>query len=409
MTSVCRFCHNRLSTSFCDLGVSPLANSYLSAENFNSMEAFYPLHAFVCGQCFLVQVPQFESPENIFRHYEYFSSFSDTWLKHASDYADLMCDRYGIDSGKQVIEIASNDGYLLRFFKKKEVPVLGIEPAVNVAKAAEESGIPTVVEFFSTRLAAGLKAQDKLADLLIANNVLAHVPDLNDFVGGMALLLKSDGILTIEVPHLLRLIEKNQFDTIYHEHFSYFSLNTIDKVFSRHGLKVFDVQELPTHGGSLRVFASRAEASRKVSEQVAAVLDLEEKVGLTALDVYSGFQKKVNSAKRSLLKKMIELKQEGKSIAAYGAPAKGNTLLNFCGVKADFIDYTVDRSPHKQGLFLPGSRIPIYSPEKLKETRPEYIVILPWNIKEEIISQTSFVRDWGGRFIIPIPEVGIVS
>jgi 2-polyprenyl-3-methyl-5-hydroxy-6-metoxy-1,4-benzoquinol methylase len=387
-----------------------MANSYLKAEQLQRMEPFYPLHTYVCGNCYLVQLPEFESPEHIFSDYAYFSSYSDSWLKHAKDYTDMMMRRFRFDSKSRVIEIASNDGYLLQYFKEKQVPVLGIEPAGNVAEAAIAKQIPSVVKFFGTKTARELVAEGIHADLLIGNNVLAHVPDLNDFVSGLKVLLKPEGIITMEFPHLMRLIDENQFDTIYHEHFSYFSFITVNKVFASHGLKIFDVDELPTHGGSLRIYACHEEnASRPVDNRALNLIDKEEKIGFSDMAFYLTFGEKVKDTKRAILDFMIRDKRRGKSFAAYGAPAKGNTLLNYCGIRTDFIDYTVDRSPHKQGLFLPGVHIPIYGPDKINETRPDYLVILPWNLKNEIMEQMSHIRDWGGKFVVLIPEVQVID
>jgi 2-polyprenyl-3-methyl-5-hydroxy-6-metoxy-1,4-benzoquinol methylase len=373
------------------------------------MEPFFPLKVFICHACYLVQLPEVQTPEEIFSDYAYFSSYSDTWLRHSEAFAKTMVSRFGIDPGWHVVEIASNDGYLLRFFKGKKIPVLGIEPARNVAKAAIESGIPTVTEFFGVRTANSLAAEGKKADLLIGNNVLAHVPEINDFVEGMKVLLNTRGVITMEFPHLLRLIEKNQFATIYHEHFSYFSFVTVEKIFGRHGLVLFDVEEIPTHGGSLRIYARHAEDSEKpLTQRVHELRNHEVKTGMTDIRWYQSFRTKVAESRRSILEFMIRIRKEGRSIVGYGAPAKGNTLLNYCGLRTDFIEYTVDRSPHKQGLFLPGTHIPIFHPEKVRETRPDYLLILPWNIKEEIMAQMGHIREWGGRFIVLIPEVMVI-
>ncbi len=406
----CRFCGAPLSEVFVDLGASPLANSYLEPEDLRKAEAFYPLCVYVCGECLLVQLPEEERPEAIFSDYAYFSSYSDSWLLHARTYAEAMIERFGLGAGHQVIEIASNDGYLLRWLKERGVPVLGIEPARNVAEAAEAAGIPTIVKFFGEATARELVAEGKRADLLVGNNVLAHVPGLNDFVKGLKILLTPSGVLTMEFPHLLRLMAEDQFDTIYHEHYSYFSFATVRKVFAAHGLTLFDVEELPTHGGSLRIFARHTEdASKPVGERVADLLAREEAAGLGELEIYRSFGERVQRVKWGLLRFLIESKEAGKSIAGYGAPAKGNTLLNYCGVRTDFLDYTVDRSPHKQGRYLPGVRIPIHGPDRLRETRPDYVLILPWNLKEEIVEQMADVRSWGGRFVVAIPEVEILE
>jgi len=406
MTNRCRFCDNSLKYTFVDLGVSPLANSYLEADQINQMEPFYPLRAYVCELCFLVQLPVFQSSEAIFGDYAYFSSFSDSWLKHAKAYTELMIKRFGLDTENQVIEIASNDGYLLQYFKEKGIPVLGIEPAKNVAQAAQDIGIQTLQKFFDFQTAMELAQEQYYADLLIGNNVLAHVPNLNDFVKGMKVILKPHGVITMEFPHLMRLIAENQFDTIYHEHFSYFSFMTVQKLFLQHNLTIFDVDELPTHGGSLRIYACHAEDKTKdISDHVATLLEQEGAAGFKNLELYLSFNKKAQSAKRSILDFMIRSKNQGKTLVGYGAPAKGNTLLNYCGIRTDYIDYTVDRSPHKQGHFLPGTHIPIYHPDKIKETRPDYVVILPWNLRDEVMHQMAYVRDWDSRFVTLIPEV----
>ena len=406
--NTCRSCGNPLKHTFVELGVSPLANSYLTEEQLQQMEPFYPLHAYVCDACYLVQLNEFESPDQIFGDYAYFSSYSESWLNHAKEYTNLMVERFGFDANSLVVEIASNDGYLLQYFKEKGIPVLGVEPAKNVAKVAQEAGIPTITKFFGVQTASELSTEGKSADLMLGNNVLAHVPDLNDFVKGFKVLLKPQGVITIEFPHLMRLIEENQFDTIYHEHFSYFSMITVNKVFAKHGLTIFDVQELPTHGGSLRIYACHAEdTSKPVSDRISDLLNKEIDAGFTDLELYQSVGKRVKETKRNILDFMIKAKRGGKSIVGYGAPAKGNTLLNYCGIRTDFIDYTVDRSPHKQGHFLPGTRIPIYQPDKIKKTKPDYLVILPWNLKDEIMEQMAHMRDWGGQFVTLIPDVKI--
>jgi len=410
VTHRCRFCAAELTYSFCDLGMSPLSNAFLRADQLDCVEPYYPLHARVCGRCFLVQLPEFESPEHIFSEYAYFSSFSDTWLKHARDYVERVVPRLGLGPQSQVIEIASNDGYLLRYFKERTVPVLGIEPAANVARAAEAAGIPTLVRFFGAALARELAGQGTQADLLLGNNVLAHVPDLNDFVAGLKLALKPTGVITMEFPHLARLVDECQFDTIYHEHFSYFSLATVDKVFRHHGLRLFDVEELPTHGGSLRIYAQHAETGPHADTgQVGALLGREKAEGLLDLATYARFGEAVREVKRALLDFLIRAKRESKRICGYGAPAKGNTLLNYCGVRGDFLEFTVDRSPHKQGLFLPGTHIPISAPERIRAERPDFVLILPWNLRDEIVEQLAFIREWDGRFVVPIPRVEIVA
>jgi SAM-dependent methyltransferase len=375
------------------------------------MEPFYPLYAYVCDRCFLVQLDEFVSPEVIFGDgaYAYFSSFSDSWLQHVRGYADVVSERFGLGPRSHVVELASNDGYLLQWFVKKGIPVLGVEPAANTAKVAEERGIPTVVQFFGTETARVLAAQGKHADLLLGNNVLAHVPNLNDFVGGMKILLKPSGVITMEFPHLQRLMEENQFDTIYHEHFSYFSFVTVERVFAAHGLTLFDVEELPTHGGSLRIFARHTlDSTKPIGARVAALRAREKALGYEDLAIYADFGERVRETKRKLLTFLIEAKRAGKSIVGYGAPGKGNTLLNYCGIRTDFLDYTVDRSPHKQGRFLPGSRIPILHPDRIFETKPDYVLILPWNLKDEITSQMAHIRSWGGRFVVPIPAATVL-
>lgn len=410
MSLTCRFCGSDLKHSFVDLGMSPLANSYVKEESLQKMESFYPLHVFVCGECFLVQLPECQSPENIFSDYAYFSSFSDSWLRHAKAYTRTMIDRFGFNENSHVVEIASNDGYLLQYFKEKNVPVLGIEPAVNVAKVAIEAGIPTITEFFGVRAATDQAKSGKKADLLLGNNVLAHVPDLNDFVKGLKILLKDKGVITMEFPHLLKLMEMNQFDTIYHEHFSYFSFSTVHQIFKLHGLILFDVEELPTHGGSLRIYGCHAEDNSKtVTGAVGSLLEQELANGFRRLDFYLSFAEKVKETKRNILDFLIQAKKQGKTIVGYGAPAKGNTLLNYCGIKTDFIDYTVDRSPHKQGRYLPGTHIPVYSPDRIQETTPDYLVILPWNISDEIMGQMQSIKEWGGEFVTFIPTVEIIS
>jgi hypothetical protein len=405
----CRHCDSPLELSFCDLGMSPLANSYLSVEELDRMEPFYPLHAYVCGECFLVQLQEFETPEHIFTEYAYFSSFSDSWVAHAEGYVNAMVERFGFDKNSQVIEIASNDGYLLQFFLQKGIPVLGIEPAANVARAAQDKGIETLVQFFNPETAQSLGERGVQADLLLGNNVLAHVPVLNDFVRGMKMALKPTGVITMEFPHLLQLMRENQFDTIYHEHFSYLSLMTVERVFAKFGLRIFDVDQLPTHGGSLRIYATHQESdAHPLSDNVKSLRSEELEAGLDQADTYQAFSDRVKSTKRALLRFLIEARDEGKTVVGYGAPAKGNTLLNYCGVRTDLIDYTVDRSPHKRDRFLPGVHLPIHDPEKIRETKPDYVLILPWNIKEEIMKQMSYIRDWGGQFVVPIPEARVL-
>ncbi len=405
----CRFDGNSLKHTFVDLGVSPLANSNVAAAQLNCVEKFYPLHAYICEECLLVQLEQFETPDHIFGDYAYFSSYADGWLRHARKYTDLMVAEFDTKAPSQVIEIASNDGYLLQYFKEKGIPVLGIEPAANVAAVAEAKGIPTLVKFFGVQTAKELVADGLQADLLLGNNVLAHVPDLNDFVAGMKIALKPHGVVTMEFPHLLRLILENQFDTIYHEHFSYFSFTTVEAIFAAHKLTLFDVEELPTHGGSLRIYGRHAEDPRPIANRVTELKAKEVEAGLTRLETYLEFGEKVKEVKRKLLSFLIKAKTDGKRIVGYGAAAKGNTLLNYCGIRTDMIDYVVDRSPHKQGLFLPGTHIPILHPDKILETQPDYLLILPWNLKAEVMDQMACIRDWGGKFVVPIPEAGVLA
>ncbi|MEZ4867878.1 MAG: class I SAM-dependent methyltransferase [Caldilineaceae bacterium] len=407
---VCRFCGAGLHHTFVDLGMSPLCESYLASPQLNQMEPFYPLHVYVCEECFLVQLEEFVSPEHIFTEYAYFSSYADSWLKHMQAYTDAVSKRFHLDAGSHVVEVASNDGYLLQYFVEKGIPCLGIEPAANVAKVAVEKGVPTLVEFFGRASASRLAGEGKQADLLIGNNVLAQVTDINDFVAGMKILLKPHGVVTLEFPHLSRLVEGNQFDTIYHEHFSYFSFFSVEKIFAAHGLTLFDVEELPTHGGSIRIYGRHTEdESHPISNRVYAMRACEEKDGITSLSYYSSFAEQVKATKRRLLDFLIRAKAEGKVVAGYGAPGKGNTLLNYCGIRTDFLDFTVDRNPYKHGKYLPGTHIPIYPPDKIKEAKPDYVLILPWNFKDEIMEQVSYIREWGGQFVAPIPEVTIYA
>src|SRR5882762_47086 len=393
----CRFCGAKLEHTFVDLGMSPLCESYLSADHLNQMEPFYPLHVYVCESCFLVQLEAYVTPEHIFTNYAYFSSYSDSWLAHAKKYTSEMVERFDIGANSFVVELASNDGYLLQYFAEKKVPVLGIEPAANVAAVAVERGVPTLVKFFGQETARELADSGKQADLLLGKNVLAQVPDINDFVGGMKILLKPGGAITMEFPHLQRLMEENQFDTIYHEHFSYFSLLTAEKIFAAHGLTLFDVEELPTHGGSLRIFVRHVEDSSKpTTSRVTDLRAREVSAGYTKMESYSRFAEQVKETKRKLLEFLIHAKRDGKKIAGYGAPGKGNTLLNYCAIRTDFLDYTVDRNPYKHGRFLPGTHVPIFSPDRIRETKPDFLLILPWNLKDEIIKQNGFIRDWGG-------------
>ena len=407
----CRFCNTSLDHSFVDLGTSPLCQRHVKPEEANDMEPFFPLHAFVCQNCFLVQLDEFVSPDEIFSDdYAYFSSYSTSWLAHAKKYTDKMQEMLSMGKDNLVVEIASNDGYLLQYFVEKEVPVLGIEPTANTAEAAREKGVRTEGKFFGVETAKEMSAKYGKADLLLGNNVLAHVPDINDFVGGMKIMLAEGGVITMEFPHLQRLMEQNQFDTIYHEHFSYLSFTTVEKIFDHHGITLFDVEELPTHGGSIRIFGRhKNDESKPLTARALEMHAREIEMGFQDLNFYADFEERVKETKRKILEFLIEAKREGKQIVGYGAPGKGNTLLNYCGIRTDFLDYTVDRNPHKQGNFLPGTRIPIYDPEKIGETKPDYIFILPWNLITEIINQMSFVREWGCKFVVPIPELTIIE
>jgi len=407
--AVCRFCGSPLTVCFVDLGMSPLCESFVSGEHLNEMERFYPLHVYVCDSCLLVQLEEYVSPDAIFRDYAYFSSYSTSWLEHSKRHVDTMVCRLDLKRDSRVVEVASNDGYLLQYFLPHGILPLGIEPAANVAKEAEAKGVPTIVDFFTADLARRLARESGPADLIIGNNVLAQVPTLRDFVEGLSILLGPAGVITLEFPHLLRLIDENQFDTIYHEHFSYFSLLAAERVFAAFGLQLYDVEELPTHGGSLRIYLRHAgENASPVSASVSALRDHELQRGLGERGGYAGFAPRVESTKRKLLRFLIEAKEEGRSIAGYGAPGKGNTLLNYCGIRTDFLDYTVDRNPHKWGMYLPGTHIPVFAPERLQETKPDYILILPWNLKQEIMTQLEYVRGWGARFVVPIPEVQVI-
>ena len=406
----CRFCAEPLRHTLVDLGMSPLCESYVPADRLDAMEPFYPLHVRVCDACWLAQLGEFVPPEEIFTEYAYFSSYSDSWLRHAEGYAEAMVDRLGLGGSSLVVEAGSNDGYLLRHFARRGIPVLGVEPARNVAEAAIREGVPTETRFLGAAVARELAAGGTAADLVVGNNVWAQVPDLNDFTEGLAILLAPDGVLTLEFPHLVRLVEGRQFDTIYHEHYSYFSFTTACRVLEAHGLSVVDVEELPTHGGSLRVSAARAGSdAHRPAPAVAAMLAREEADGFTDVRRYAGFAEDVAALKRDLLDLLISIRREGRTVAGYGAPGKGNTLLNHCGVGTDLLEYTVDRNPYKQGKFLPGTHIPIHPPERLDETRPEYVLILPWNLRDEIIGQLANARAWGARFIVPIPKVEVVS
>ncbi len=408
MASPCRFCATPLEHTFVDLGLSPISNAFVKPDQDVEKEAFYPLHAFVCSDCYLVQLEEFESPDEIFSDYVYFSSYSDSWLAHAKSFVRSAAKRFSVGSDSLVMEVASNDGYLLQYFKELNVPVLGIEPASNVAEVARAAGIDTMDEFFGVAIAERLRNEGRTCDLLVGNNVLAHVPDINDFVSGLNIALGENGVLSMEFPHLLKLIEQTQFDTIYHEHFSYLSLMTVRRIFAHHGLEVFDVEELTTHGGSLRVFAQHQGGPQTTTDNVAKVLGDEKDARLDSLDGYQNFADKVAKVRHDLLAFLEEAKADGKTVVAYGAPAKGNTLLNFCGVGPDSIQYTVDRSPYKQDHLLPGVHIPVHAPEQIDVTRPDYVLILPWNLKEEIVQQLSHIGHWGGRCAVPIPELRIL-
>ena len=406
---VCRFCSAPLVHTFVDLGMSPLCQTHIEAGQLNQMEPFYPLHAMVCDQCFLVQLGEFVAPDAIFSEYAYFSSYSDSWVAHARRYCGAMRERFSLGANSRVVEIASNDGYLLQHFVAMGIPVLGIEPARNVAKAAEARGVASLVKFFGERTAEEVRAEYGPADLLLGNNVLAHVPDLNDFVAGMKVLLAPQGVITMEFPHLERLMAENQFDTIYHEHFSYFSFTTAERLFAEHGLVLFDVEELPTHGGSLRIYGRHEEDSTKpLATRVPALRQREQAAGFSTLARYRDFGEQVKETKRRILDFLIAAKRAGKTIAGYGAPGKGNTLLNYCGIRTDFLDFTVDRNPYKQGKYTPGTRIPILAPEAIVERRPDYLFILPWNLADEIVNQCGYIREWGGHFVKPIPSITVI-
>ena len=408
--SGCLFCGTALRHTFVDLGMSPLCESYVAKEKLNDMEPFFPLHVYVCDQCFLVQLQEYVSPAEIFTEYAYFSSYADSWVEHMRRYADMITGRLDLGRESLVVEVASNDGYLLQHFVKKGIPVLGIEPAANVARVAAEKGIPTLVRFFGEETARQLRAEGVQADLVCGANVLAQVPHPNDFVRGLQVLLKPRGVVTIEFPHLMRLMQESQFDTIYHEHFSYFSFLSAEKIFAAQGLTLFDVEELPTHGGSLRIYARHAgDTTKPVSERAKELRRREMDAGLLRLETYASFGEQVKETKRKLLEFLIEARRSGKTVVGYGAPGKGNTLLNYCGVRTDFIDFTVDRSAYKQGKFLPGTHIPIHPPDRIREARPDYVLILPWNFKDEIVQQMAYIREWGGKFVVPIPEVRVLD
>ncbi len=405
----CRGCRAPLQHTFVDLGMSPLCESYVTADQRNVMEPFYPLHAYVCDRCWLVQLLEYVSASEIFSHYAYFSSYSSSWLRHAEEYVQMITRRLELHPEEPVVEIASNDGYLLQYFVQRGQRVLGVEPAANVAEAAVKKGVPTRVAFFGRALASELVRDGIRAKLLLGNNVLAHVPDLNDFVGGLKILLAPEGTITMEFPHLQRLIEGNQFDTIYHEHFCYFSFLAVTGVFRAHGLKIYDVEELPTHGGSLRIYAAHADWPGAVeTERATALRERELKLGYDRIETYQTFRQQVEATKWDLLELLIQVRREGKRVAGYGAPGKGNTLLNYCGIRTDLVDYTVDRNPFKHGKFLPGTHIPIFPPEKIQETRPDYVLVLPWNLRDEILKQLQFIREWGGKIIVPIPKPEVI-
>jgi hypothetical protein len=405
----CRFCEASIELTMVDLGKSPLCESYLPADRLESMEPFFPLHVRVCEQCWLAQLPSFVPPDEIFHEYAYFSAYSDSWVEHARAYVDMISDRLELRSDSLVVELASNDGYLLQHFLQKGVPVLGIDPAANVARAAEERGVPTLVEFFGVELAERLVGEGRLANLVLGNNVLAQVPDINDFIGGVAILLAPGGTATFEFPHLARLLEGLQYDTIYHEHFSYFSLTTIGKIVEAHGLRVIDVEELASHGGSLRVYAAHEADSREATPAVAELIAREDADGLRDAGRYHRFAEEVEESKWALLDVLIELRRAGKQVVGYGAPGKGNTLLNYCGIRTDFLEYTVDRNPYKQGRFTPGTHIPILPPERIAETRPDAVVILPWNLAREIAAQLAYTQEWGAQLIVPIPTATVLE
>jgi len=406
----CRFCGRPLQYSVVDLGLSPLCESYVAAEDLNLPETFYPLHPFVCDHCFLVQLDAYVRPEEIFDEYAYFSSYADSWLAHAQQYVDDITARFDLTPDHRVVELASNDGYLLQYFVEKGIPVLGVEPAANVAEVAVAKGVPTRIAYFGKDEAEAMIGEGLAADLVIGNNVLAQVPDLNSFVAGISRLLKPSGVATMEFPHVMRLMMENQFDTIYHEHFGYFSLYSVERIFGAHGLQVFDVEELSTHGGSLRIYARhQVDDGAGITDRISQLRDDERRFGIDRLERYGTFAERVCTTKRKLLSFLIEAKNSGKTVAGYGAPGKGNTLLNFCGIRTDLLAFTVDRNPYKQGKFLPGTRIPIYEPEKIRQMQPDYVLILPWNFKDEIMEQMSDIREWGGQFVVPIPEVRVIS
>ena len=405
----CRLCQQPLSHTFVDLGMSPLCESFVPADKIDAMEPTYPLHVLVCDACWLVQLREYVSPDHIFTEYAYFSSYSTSWVAHAKAYCEMIKPWLGLGPDSLVVELACNDGYLLQHFGPLGVPVLGVEPAANVAKHANAKGIPTEVGFFGRALASKLVAEGRRADLVVGNNVLAHVPDINDFVAGIAMLLKPDGIATLEFPHLERLMAENQFDTIYHEHFSYLSAVVIDRLAKMHDLSFVDVEELPTHGGSLRIYLARARSKHNVTPRVTALIARENKLGFRRLDSYTAFADQVRRTKRELLSFLIAAKNDGKRIVGYGAPGKGNTLLNYCGIGTDFLDFTVDRNPYKHGRFTPSMHLPIKPVEAIDAAKPDYILILPWNLQHEIVGQMAHVADWGGKFVVPIPTVTVID
>lgn len=407
----CRFCQNELTQEVIDMINAPPSNSFLTQKQLTEPEVFYPLKLYVCEKCWLVQIDEYKKSNKIFdQNYVYFSSYSKSWLAHAKKYVEMIIPRLGLESKSNVIEIASNDGYLLRYFQEKNIPCLGIEPAENTARVAVEKGIPVISEFFGESLAKQLAEQGKTADLLLGNNVLPHVPNINDFVKGLKITLKKTGVLTLEFPHLMRLMGLNQFDTIYHEHYSYFSLMAVQKIFNAHGLEIFDVEELTTHGGSLRIYAKHLnDSTKEVSNSVAELLQQEEEAGMNQIEYYKSFQHKADQAKYALLSFLIEQKQQGKKIVAYGAAAKGNTLFNYCGIKKDLIPFVVDISPHKQGKYLPGVHVPVVKEKEIQKVKPDFVLILAWNISEEICAQLRYIRDWGGKFVLPIPEMRVLA
>lgn len=409
MRPKCRFCGAPLAMTFVDLGMSPLCERFLRAEELRAPEVFYPLHVLVCERCYLVQLEEFVPPAEIFGEYAYFSSYSDRWVEHARRYVEMITTRLNLGEDDLVVELASNDGYLLRHFVGTGVPILGIEPAANIARVAEDAGVPTIVDFFGLELAERLAGEGRQASLVVANNVLAHVPDLNDFVRGVRVLLRAEGTASFEFPHLARMLERVEYDTIYHEHFSYLSFATTVQILAAHGLEVYDVEELPTHGGSLRVYAQHAGGRHRVTPAVRTLLEREEMEDLRSPARFRKFAEDVKESKRALLELLIELRRRGKQVVGYGAPGKGNTLLNYCGIRTDLLDYTVDRNPYKHGLYTPGTHIPIHPPERIAETRPDYVLVLPWNLLDEIAEQLAYLAEWGGRLIVPVPRAEVVE